>query len=178
MSNSPVKPVVNLDELETFRFGQGDAFAARLGPVGNKIGMEKLGCMLTVVEAGKSAFPFHVHHANEEMFVILEGAGEYRYGENRYPIRAGDIVAAPPGGPERSHQITNTGATVMKYLGISTKDQPEVVEYPDSNKFAVFSQSTDGGPMTARVRYIGRLENSLDYWDGEDGARAVALKGI
>ena len=170
MSASTTIPVINIGDVETFAFGHGEGFAANLGRIGNRIGMEKLGCLLTVVEPGKAAFPFHVHHANEEMFVILEGTGDYYYGSEKYQIRAGDVVAAPPGGPERAHKITNTGTITLQYLGISTKEEPEVVEYPNSNKFAVFSQSTDGSPMTAHIRYIGRQENSLDYWDGEDGA--------
>jgi len=164
------KPVLNIGDVESFPFGQGDGFAATLGPIGKQIGMERLGCMLIAVDPGKTAFPLHVHHANEEMFVVLEGTGDYVYGAETYPICAGDVIAAPPGGPERAHQIVNSGDVTLKYLGISTKEQPEVVEYPNSNKFAVFSQSADGTPMTARLRYIGRSENTLDYWDGEDGA--------
>ncbi|MBL4644893.1 MAG: cupin [Hyphomicrobiales bacterium] len=162
------KPILNIDDARLMPFGQGNKFAASLGQIGKHIGMEKLGCMVTIVEPGKSAFPFHVHHMNEEMFVILEGQGDYRFGEETYPIKAGDVLAAPPGGAERAHQITNTGSTTLKYLGISTKAQPEVVEYPDSDKFAVFSRSTDGSPMTAQLRFIGRTETTLDYWDGED----------
>ena len=162
------KPVINISDIELHPFGQGDRFEAKLGPIGQIIGMQKLGCMLTVVAPGKTAFPFHVHHTNEEFFVVLEGEGEYRFGEDVHPIKAGDLLAAPVGGPEYAHQIRNTGSSDLKYLGISTKEQPEVVEYPDSDKFAVISRSSDGGPMSAKFRYIGRTETALDYWDGED----------
>ena len=168
MADAMTKPVINIDDLEFVDFGHGDGFAAKLGRIGGLIGARQLGCMLTVVEPGKKAFPFHVHHANEEMFFILAGNGEYRYGEETYPIRASDMLAAPAGGPEAAHQIVNTGDETLKYLAFSTKNQPEVVEYPDSDKFGVSSQSTDGTPFTARIRYIGRPETSLDYWDGED----------
>lgn len=167
MADGTAKPVANIADIPTFPLDQGETFAAQLGLVGKAVGMEKLGCMLTVVEPGKRAFPYHVHHNMEEMFVILEGSGEYRFGAETFPVRAGDVLAAPCGGPERAHQIINTGTQTLKYLGISTKGEPEVVEYPDSNKFAVISQSKDGSPMTARIRFIGRTETSLDYWDGE-----------
>ena len=167
MNNIPAAPVINIDDVDLIDFGHGDAFAAKLGRIGGLIGARQLGCMLTVVEPGKRAFPFHVHHANEEMFFILAGKGEYRFGDKKHKIGAGDVLAAPAGGPEVAHQIVNTGGETMKYLAFSTKIQPEVVEYPDSGKFAVSSQSTDGSPMTARIRYIGRSETSLDYWDGE-----------
>ncbi len=167
MADEILRPVVNVDDVTTFPLEKGETFAAQLGSIGKLVGMEKLGCMLTVVEPGKRAFPFHVHHAMEEMFVILGGSGEYRFGAESYPIRAGDVLAAPSGGPEQAHQIVNTGEETLKYLAISTKSEPEVVEYPDSNKFAVISQMEDGSPMTARLRFIGRTETSLDYWDGE-----------
>lgn len=163
-----LEPVVNIADVETFPLTHGEAFAALLGPIGARIGLEQLGCMVTVVEPGKRAFPFHVHHGMEEMFVILDGEGTYRFGPDRYPIKAGDVLAAPAGGPEKAHQIINTGSRTLRYLGISTKADPEVVEYPDSDKFTVFSQTPDGTPMSARLRFVGRTDTSLDYWDGED----------
>jgi len=42
------------------------------------------------------------------MFFVVEGQGELRLGDARHPIRAGDIVACPPGGPETAHHILNT----------------------------------------------------------------------
>jgi uncharacterized cupin superfamily protein len=97
---------------------------------------------------------------------VLEGEGEYRFGTETYPIKADDVLAAPAGGQEVAHQIINTGKTEMKYLGLSTAGATEVVEYPDSGKFAVLSRY-DWGTGKGGVRYIGRVGNSLDYWDGE-----------
>ena len=125
MMSENAKPVVNVDDLDLNDFGHGEKFGAKLGQIGALIGAEAMGCMLIVVEPGKAAFPFHVHHANEEMFVILEGSGEYRFGEAVHDIRAGDVLAAPAGGPDVAHQITNTGSSTMKYLGLSTKIGPE-----------------------------------------------------
>jgi uncharacterized cupin superfamily protein len=163
----PVEPVVNVADLEYREFGRGEKYAARTARIGPLIGSTGLGCMAMIVRPGKRAFPFHVHHANHELFVILEGNGQYRYGGNTYPIKAGDVLAAPAGGPEVAHQIVNTGAVELKYLGISTMTQPEVVEYPDSGKFAVNSGMEDGSPASAQLRFIGRKENSIDYWEGE-----------
>jgi len=46
--------------------------------------------------------------------------------------------------------------------------EPDVVEYPDSGKFLVYSQSDGNGPQTARVRFIGRADMSIGYFDGEE----------
>ncbi len=164
------RPILNLDEVELQDNGHGDAFQAKLGRIGPKIGTKNLGCMLTIVPPGKRAFPFHAHHANEELFFILSGTGTLRFGKHTYPVRAGDVIASPPGGSEVAHQLVNSGTEDLHYLAISTNTQPEVVEYPDSAKFAVMSGIPPGGDYgQARVAYIGRKETSLDYWDGETG---------
>jgi uncharacterized cupin superfamily protein len=102
------------------------------------------------------------------LFVIFQGSGEYRFGDKTYPVKAGDVLSAPAGGPDLAHQIINTGKEEMRYLGISTTIWPEAVEYPDSKKFAVFSQPHPSGERAkAGLRFIGRREMMINYWDGE-----------
>jgi uncharacterized cupin superfamily protein len=162
-----VKPVMNIADVPLRDSAHGDRFAAKVGSFGGKIGSTGMGVMLHVVEPGKAAFPFHAHHQTAELFVILEGEGTYRFGADRYPVKAGDVLAAPTGGPETAHQIINTGGAPLKYLGVSANPGVgDVVEYPDSKKFAVSSRF-DWATGKGGVRYVGRTENSLDYWDGE-----------
>jgi uncharacterized cupin superfamily protein len=160
------KPVINLTDVPLREMGHGEAFQAKVGSFGEMIGSTGIGVMLHVVEPGKKAFPFHNHHTIHELFLILEGEGEYRFGDKTYPVRSGDVMAAPTGGPETAHQIINTGKTTLKYLGISNTGTTEVVEYPDSGKFAVTSRY-DWAAGKGGVRFIGRAEGSLDYWDRE-----------
>ena len=44
----------------------------------------KLGYNLTVLPPGKAQCPFHSHRGEEEMFLILEGEGELRFGDQRH----------------------------------------------------------------------------------------------
>jgi len=164
-----MKPVINVADAKFMDMkGADGAFEARVAPVGPAIGSTGLGCMVTIVPPGKKAFPFHVHHNTHELFVILEGEGLYRYGAETHPIRAGDVLAAPAGkGAELAHQIVNTGKSEMKYLGISDKAVSDVVEYPDSGKFAVTSRYVWGDPSAGGIRYVGRLNSAVDYFDGE-----------
>lgn len=102
------------------------------------------------------------------MFFILEGTGEIRFGTETFPIRIGDFVACPPGGPEVAHQIRNTGAEDLKFLAVSTNLLPEINEYPDSGKFGVYADFPTG--TADEVEYLsfqGRESMNLDYWDGE-----------
>lgn len=168
MSDNSPKPVINIDDVPLRDGGNGAAFKAKVGSFGAAIGSDGIGCMLHVVEPGEKAFPFHVHHQKHELFIILEGEGTYRFGKDRYPIRAGDVCAAPTGGADKAHQIINTGSTVLRYLGLSTVAETEVVEYPDSGKFAVSSRFDWSNPDAGGIRHIGRKgENCLDYFDGE-----------
>lgn len=173
------RPVINIADLEFRPWGHGallpgqktDAapqFEARLGAISARIGAQKLGYNLTVIPAGKRAFPRHNHHVNEEMFFILQGTGEARIGDRTYPLRVGDIVACPPGGPETAHHIINTGTDELKFLAVSTAVSPEIADYPDSGKFGVLEfggVDSDGRPRGSR--FIGRRTDGLDYWDGE-----------
>jgi len=163
-----MKPILNIAEVELRADGHGERFSSRVGPIGSRIGAQKLGYNLTVVPPGKRAFPFHAHRINEEMFFVVEGAGEVRFGPDRYPIQAGDVIACPPGGPSRAHQIINTGSVDLKYLAVSTKLSPEVVEYPDSGKFGVRAEYPTDSGKPEHFRFLGRPEAGLDYWDGEE----------
>ena len=162
------KPVININDVPLRENSHGEAFAAKIGSFGRMIGSTGMGVMLHVVEPGKKAFPFHAHHMTQELFVILEGEGTYRFGNESYPVKAGDVCAAPAGGADVAHQIINTGKTTLKYLGISANPTGigDVVEYPDSKKFAVSSRY-DVATGKGGIRYVGRAENSLDYWEGE-----------
>ncbi len=164
-----MKPILNIIEAPLRDGGNGKGFAAKLSRIGPLIGAQKLGCMLHVVAAGQKAFPRHAHHVNEEMFFVVSGEGAYRLGEEAYPIKAGDIISAPPGDASTAHQIVNTGGGELRYLAFSTRLDPEVVEYPDSNKFAVASMVPPGvGLKATKLHFIGRRESTLDYFDGED----------
>jgi len=144
-----------------------ERFDGRIGAVGTRIGARKLGYNITAVPPGKRAFPCHNHRVNEEMFFVLEGEGEVRIGGERHPIRKGDFVACPPGGPETAHQIINTGTVELKYLAVSTMQYPEICDYPDSGKFLVAERPRNADGTIGGFRHVGRAESAIDYWDGE-----------
>jgi uncharacterized cupin superfamily protein len=100
------------------------------------------------------------------MFFVLQGTGEIRIGNQTFPLRTGDIVACPAGGVDTAHQIINTGTEELRYLAVSTRSSPEICDYPDSGKFGIYDESLREGESKL-FRYLGREEQSLDYWDGE-----------
>lgn len=163
-----MKPIRNLDELTLEQHAAGTRYAAQFAQLGPLIGARKLGCRFNVIPPGKAAWPFHSHLVNEELVFVLSGQGELRFGTERHPLRAGDVVGLPPGGAECAHQIINDGDGELRYLAVSTMEEPDIGLYPDSGKFAVFAGSAPGGDRgKRRFSYIGRPESAVDYWDGE-----------
>lgn len=160
-----MKPIVNLDEIALDHQAHGDRFEARGESIGPLIGARLLGYSLTVVPPGKRAWPKHNHHVNEEAFVILDGTGSYRLGDVEYPVRAGDVIAAPPGDRATGHQLVNTGDRDLRYLSFSTMIPHDIVEYPDSGKVSIRAAPTADAAPT--FRYRGLLDSPRDYWDGE-----------
>ncbi len=157
------RPIMNLDEVKFDDVEENGRYTSSRGQIGSHIGARKLGYNLTVLPPGKVQCPFHCHHAEEEMFLILEGEGELRFGDKRYPIRPHDVIACPTGGAEVAHQIINTGPTTMRYLSLSTKAELEVCEYPDSQK--VLASVRNQG--RASLRKLFRTGSAVDYYDGE-----------
>ena len=160
-------PVARLADLPHEAFSEGVQYQSLDSELSDRLGLTALGAVYTQVPPGKSACPFHVHHGEDEMFVILSGKGHYRFGETSYDVAAGDVLGAPRGGPERAHKLVNTGSDTLCYIAISSRAAIDVCEYPDSGKFAVYSRDEPGGKT--RFRYVGREDSGVDYWDGEPG---------
>ncbi|MBL8519672.1 MAG: cupin domain-containing protein [Betaproteobacteria bacterium] len=123
---------------------------------------KKLGASYDILAPGKRGCPYHLHHAQEELFVILEGEGTLRVAGEVIPVKAGDTVFIPAG-PEYPHQIINTSSAPMKYLSVSTMETPEICEYPDSGKFMAEGSQASGAPFEV----IDRKGLGVDYWEGE-----------
>lgn len=174
-NDATMKRIINIDDIALHprppEFSPddpatADKYAARMAMIGTLIGAEQLGYNITVIPPGRRAFPYHNHRVNEEMFFILEGEGELRYGGERHAVRKGDFVACPAGGPETAHQFINTGSAELKILCVSTRRTPEICEYPDSGKFglmAAFPSHADG----RQLLYVARESDCRDYWEGE-----------
>jgi uncharacterized cupin superfamily protein len=164
--------ILNIRDGETLRVEHGSMFEARVTPLAEKLGARLIGTNITAIPAGKAAYPIHHHFANEEHFYVLGGIGVLRYGTASHPVRPGDYIFAPPGGPEVAHQFINSGAEELVVLAISTKIVPEVVGYPDSGKTGVRAS-----PDQERGRFLieDRNRNTIGYWDGEDGAAVGAV---
>jgi uncharacterized cupin superfamily protein/uncharacterized protein YndB with AHSA1/START domain len=152
----------NIDEVPLTRLLREPHYDARGAGLAQGTAARKLGASFDILAPGKRGCPYHLHHAQEEMFVILQGSGTLRVAGEMLPLRAGDVIFIPPG-PEYPHQIINTSDAPLKVLSISTQEAPEICEYPDSGKFLAQGSRDDALPFEV----IDRRGPGLDYWDGE-----------
>jgi uncharacterized cupin superfamily protein len=152
---------VNVEDVEAHA-REGATVARSVRDLGRAAGSYKTGLQLFDVPAGKLNNPPHCHSAEEEIFVVLDGAGTLelwphlrRGGEHEeHPVRRGSVVARP-GGTGRAHAF-RAGDAGLSLLAYGTRDPRDVTYYPRSGKLNIRG-----------VGLIGRLE-VLDYWDGED----------
>ena len=136
-----------------------DAVGARLA---KGTAARKLGASVDVVAPGKVTCPYHAHRAQEEMFVVIEGSGTLRVAGEMLPIKPGEVIFIPAG-PKFPHQIINSSNAPLKYLSISTRESPEIVEYPDSGKYVGQADADGSAPFDV----IAQVAPSVDFWAGE-----------
>ena len=101
-----MKPIMNLDEVEFDDVEENGIYTSRRGQISDHIGARQLGYNLTVLPPGKVQCPFHSHHGEEEMFLILEGEGELRFGDGaiRSAARRDRLPDRRRGGRAPDHQ--------------------------------------------------------------------------
>ncbi len=136
-------PILNIEKASFQKLSHGERFESETAWVAPTLNSQKLGYNVTIIPPGKRAFPYHLHHGNEEMFFVLEGKGQIRIDGSVHRIRKGDFVSLPPG-PGSAHQIINDSKQPLRYLAVSTMESPEVVEYPDTGKIGVLTGEPPG----------------------------------
>jgi uncharacterized cupin superfamily protein len=151
--------IVNVDECPD------DPEEIRSKALAEVAGSVRAGLNWLELKPGEHSSAPHCHSAEEEVFVVLEGAGTLELwpspraaerGARRedVPVRAGHVVARPPG-TRVGHRFT-AGPDGMTMLAYGTCEPNDIAYYPRSN--AIFFRC---------VGVIGRLA-PLRYGDGED----------
>jgi uncharacterized cupin superfamily protein len=102
-----------------------------VAPVGAQAGARELGASVYELDPGVVGAPFHVHHANEELLVVLAGTLSLRGPGGTQLLSAGAVVAFPRG-EAGAHSLRNRSDTPVRYLVVSTTNRPDVVEYHDT----------------------------------------------
>jgi uncharacterized cupin superfamily protein len=136
----------------------------RAARVGAQAGAERLGATLYEIDPGGHGSPFHLHHSNEEMIVVLKGRPTLRTLDGTRELAPGEVVACPLG-RRGAHQLQNNADQPVRALVISTMVYPEVAEQLDSDKILVQSAPPGAAERLAlafpRDAQVDRLAGEL-----------------
>jgi uncharacterized cupin superfamily protein len=132
--------------------------SGRYALVGKQAGGERLGASVYEIPPGAAVSPMHVHHANEEMILVLAGTPTLRAPEGARELKPGDVVPCPRG-PRGAHRIENHSQDPIRVLIGSTMVEPDVVEHLETDKIVA---STG-----AEQNVTFRKEDAVDQFLGE-----------
>ncbi len=152
--------VFNLHGDEWNRTEEREGWRSKDAWIGHRLGAELLGGSLYELEPGQRLFPYHVHHANEEWIVVVRGTPTLRTPDGEQELREGD-VAVFRRGAEGAHQVANRSDAPVRVLMLSSKVNPEIVEYLDTGK--VGTRDAKGERIL-----LSRAGEAVEYGDGED----------
>lgn len=155
MPDQTWKNIVNIEKLELGSCQGTEPYRYETDRPATKMGAKKLGFNVSTVPPGQFSCPYHFHHSEEELFLVLEGKAVLRQGDRFRELNKGDLVYFTTG-PEGAHQIYNPTKETFKFLAISSMDAMEVAEYPDSKKIFV-----------AKLKKVFQGGAEVDYWKDE-----------
>jgi uncharacterized cupin superfamily protein len=102
-----------------------------VAPVGAQAGARELAANVYELDPGAVGSPLHVHHANEELLLVLAGTPSLRGPDGTQLLPTGAVIAFPRG-EAGAHSLVNRSNAPVRYLVVSTTNRPDVVEYPDT----------------------------------------------
>ena len=148
--------VVNLFEVETERDADDpDGYHTGYVRVGPLVGAERLGLSVYELSPGQSICPYHWEAGDEEWLIVLTGRPTLRTPDGERDLGAWEVVCFPAG-PDGAHKVTNRTEEPLRVAMLSTRREPAVSVYPDSDKVGVWPPGK-----------LFRLGDAVDYWEGE-----------
>jgi uncharacterized cupin superfamily protein len=147
---------VNLFGVElTFDEGDPDGYHTAYARVAPLVGGSRLGLSVYELPPGQSICPYHWEAGDEEWLVVLTGRPTLRTPTGERELGPWDAVCFLTGA-EGAHKVTNRGEEPARVAMLSTRNDPGVAVYPDSNKIGVWPPGKQF-----------RIDDAVDYWDGE-----------
>jgi uncharacterized cupin superfamily protein len=108
----------------------------RMRHIGHGLRTELIGGTLMEVVPGYRG-PYHIHHGNEEILLVLAGRPTVRTPDGNRELEPGE-VAFFPRGHDGLHAIENASTEPARFLLLSSKVHPDVTERPEEGVVGVF----------------------------------------
>ena len=118
-------------------------FRLRALRAGAHAGGQALGATLYEIDPGGAVSPYHLHHANEELLVVLSGTPQLRTPAGSRTLEAGAVVAFPRG-PEGAHRVSNASTEPARVLLVSTMSFPDIAEHVDTGAVLAMTAADAG----------------------------------
>ena len=167
--NMHTAPEIAADVPAAWTHFQRDLTPAMKDAGPGRFGMGRLGMNARRVPPGHSACPAHTHLMADEIFLVLEGQGLFRYGDRVHQIGPGDCISCPAD-TGIAHQIANPatpdGTGDLVYLAIGAEPPGEVCTYPDS-----------GALVIDALDYRHGFLREADYYEGQPHPTPLLTRG-
>ena len=135
------EPEWELDDTESHLRGR----AVRLAQAA---GAHELAVNLFELGPGGAISPYHLHHGNEEVLIVLSGRPLLRTPDGARRLEPGAVVAFPRG-PEGAHRVANPGEEPARVLLVSTQNFPDVAEHLTTGTTLAFLAPGEGTAFAA-----------------------------
>jgi uncharacterized cupin superfamily protein len=135
--------------------GDPDGYHTAYARVGPLVGGSRLGLSVYELPPGQSICPYHWEAGDEEWLVVLGGRPTLRTPTGERELEPWDAVCFPAGA-DGAHKVTTRGGEAARVAMLSTKNDPGIAVYPDSNKVGAWPPGK-----------LFRIDDAVDYWDGE-----------
>jgi uncharacterized cupin superfamily protein len=176
MTNEP-----NIHEPEWDAEMPDPPFRAKAARVGAHAGAQDLGATLYDIEAGGAISPYHAHHANEELVIVLSGRPVVRTPAGPRRVDTGAVLAFPKG-EGGAHAVTNPGPEPARVLVVSTMRFPDVAEHLDTGALLAITGLAAGRafpadsdvPFADAVLRAMQAEAAAEAEAGDGGAEAAS----
>ena len=134
--------------------------------LGRRLGAEKLGVSVFELPPDQRSFPYHLHHGNEELLVVLEGSVSVRGERGEETLNRDDAVLFPIG-RAGAHQVINRTEQNARFMIVSTMVAPDITEFPDTGKVGIFAGAAPGEGSSGALKAFLKGDAEVDYFENE-----------
>jgi uncharacterized cupin superfamily protein len=121
---------VRLDGVAPFDYDFGGNIHAQMADIGRAIGSRTIGLTVQTVAPGCRSSRRHRHVFQEEILIVMAGAGTLLHGDAPVQVRPGDCFCYTPSDTEL-HTFENTGTADLVIWAFGNRFAHEVCLYPD-----------------------------------------------
>jgi uncharacterized cupin superfamily protein len=116
--------------------------------VAHAAGAAELGVTVYELPQGSAISPYHVHHGNEELLIVLSGTPTVRTPDGSRVLEPGAVVAFPRGAAG-AHKVSNAAEKPARVLLVSTMHFPEIAEHVSTGTLLMMTAPGQGRSFPA-----------------------------